>query len=344
MNMNIYLLNQRLSIHFEFISWKISKGANYHKTQPLLDLWSRVSVSTTYSTNTIWWVIFGGANFRQKSKVAVRINFRDWMEAQWRCAHMCTRGTKYASQCAYGVHTPLAMCMLLTIELAAIPTRFAELLHKLWGGFLSTLVCEAIMSTMIYGRLVSVRSCRVNTRTDMLLIHMICWYDRERHQLVNSSDEETSAQFLSILVSLYLAPLTWLLYDRVSRSAGASVMRSTTPTARDCACAWHVSLIFLWVVIFMIAKSTTKITKISTPRKLPAIQYYQHTDRWVSHSTWLQHLTARGRRLLGHESIPIVTLDHDFIKAKITPSVSLVIDIPSSPIKGLGNFSGACAF
>ena len=48
--------------------------------------------------------------------------------------------------------------------------------------------------------------------------------------------------------------------------------------------------------------------------------------------------------MLGHESIPIVSLDHDFINAKITPSVSLVIDIPSSPIKGLGNFSGACAF
>ena len=87
-----------------------------------------------------------------------------------------------------------------------------------------------------------------------------------------------------------------------------------------------------------------KITKISTPQKLPAIWYYQHTVRWVSHSTWLQHLTARGRRVLDHESIPIVSLDHDFINAKITPSVSLVIDIPSSPIKGFSNFSGVCAF
>ena len=34
--------------------------------------------------NTVWRVIFGGANIREKSKVAVRINFRgfnfrDWM-------------------------------------------------------------------------------------------------------------------------------------------------------------------------------------------------------------------------------------------------------------------------
>lgn len=36
----------------------------------------------------------------------------------------------------------------------------------------------------------------------------------------------------------------------------------------------------------------------------------------------------RGRRVLGHEVIPIVALDHDF---KITPSISLVVDIPSSP-------------
>ena len=39
----------------------------------------------------------------------------------------------------------------------------------------------------------------------------------------------------------------------------------------------------------------------------------------------------RGRRVLGREGIPIVALDHDFTKAKITPSVSLVIDIPSTP-------------
>ena len=129
-------------IHFEFISWKISKGANYHKTQPLLvDLWSRVSVSTTYSTNTIWRVIFGGANFPQKSKVAVRINFRDWMEAQWRCAHMCTHGTKYASQCVYGVHAPLAMCVLLTID---------------WASCHSYTICWAIAQAM--GRF-SIDSC-----------------------------------------------------------------------------------------------------------------------------------------------------------------------------------------
>ena len=41
---------------------------------------------------------------------------------------------------------PSAMCMLLTIEQAAVPTPFAEL----WRGFLSTLVCEAIMPIMIF--------------------------------------------------------------------------------------------------------------------------------------------------------------------------------------------------
>ena len=76
---------------------------------------------------TVWRVIFRAANFRQKSKVAVRIyfrgfKFRDWMEAQQHCARMCTHSTKYAAQRAYDVHTPSAMCVLLTIELAAIPT------------------------------------------------------------------------------------------------------------------------------------------------------------------------------------------------------------------------------
>ena len=64
--------------------------------------------------------------------------------------HMRIRGTRHA--CMVCMHTPSAICVLLTIELAAIPTLFAEL----WRGFLSTLVCEAIMSIIIYGRLVSV--------------------------------------------------------------------------------------------------------------------------------------------------------------------------------------------
>ena len=81
-----------------------------------------------------------------------------------------------------------------------------------------------------------------------------CWsiycYNWEYHQLVDSSDKETSARFLLILVSLYLAPLACLLYDCVSCLAGWSVMRSTTPTAGPCTCALrseyvHVSLIFV---------------------------------------------------------------------------------------------------
>ena len=41
---------------------------------------------------------FLGRQFREESKVAVRINFRgfnyrDWMEAQWHCAHMRSRST-----------------------------------------------------------------------------------------------------------------------------------------------------------------------------------------------------------------------------------------------------------
>ena len=222
---------------------------------------SSISVSSTETIHTslllcsnkhytVWRVIFRGANFREMSKVAIRINFRGYnFRDGWRPSS-AVRAWAYAvlsTLCGARVVCTLPQpcaCFWRSIELAAIPTSFAELLRKLWTDFLSTLVCEAIMSTMIYGRLVSVRSCRVNARTDMLLIHMICWYDRERHQLVNSSDEETSAQFLSIFISLYLAPLTWLLYDRVSRSAGASVMQSTTPTARDCACVWYVSLIF----------------------------------------------------------------------------------------------------
>ena len=48
-----------------------------------------------------------GANFREKAKVAVRINFRgfnfcDWMEAQQRCMCMRIRSTEYTAQHAYG--------------------------------------------------------------------------------------------------------------------------------------------------------------------------------------------------------------------------------------------------
>ena len=49
-------------------------------------------------------------------------------------------------------------------------------------------------------------------------------------------------------------------------------MRSTTLTTGACVCAQYVSLIFM-VVIFMTAKSTMKITKISIPRKLPTVRY-----------------------------------------------------------------------
>lgn len=41
----------------------------------------------------------------------------------------------------------------------------------------------------------------------------------------------------------------------------------------------------------------------------------------------------RGKRVLGCEGVPIVALDHDFTKSKITPSVSLVINIPDSPLE-----------
>ncbi len=41
----------------------------------------------------------------------------------------------------------------------------------------------------------------------------------------------------------------------------------------------------------------------------------------------------RGKRVLGCEGIPIVALDHDFTKSKITPSVTLVVDIPNSPLE-----------
>ena len=94
---------------------------------------------------TVWWVIFGGANIRKKLKVAVRINFRGFNFCDWMThAYACIRSTRCA--CMVCMHAPLAMCMLLTIELAAVPTLFAEL----WRGFLSTLVCEAIMSIMIF--------------------------------------------------------------------------------------------------------------------------------------------------------------------------------------------------
>ena len=36
------------------------------------------------------------------------------MEAQWCCVRMRTRSAEYAARRAYGVHTPSAMCVLLT--------------------------------------------------------------------------------------------------------------------------------------------------------------------------------------------------------------------------------------
>ena len=38
----------------------------------------------------------------------------------------------------------------------------------------------------------------------------------------------------------------------------------------------------------------------------------------------------RGRRVLTSSGIDVVALDHDFTKAKLTPSVALAIDIPDS--------------
>ena len=38
----------------------------------------------------------------------------------------------------------------------------------------------------------------------------------------------------------------------------------------------------------------------------------------------------RGKRVIGHKGVPIEALDHDFTKAKLTPSVTLVIDVPPS--------------
>ena len=46
-----------------------------------------------------------------------------------------------------------------------------------------------------------------------------------------------------------------------------------------------------------------------------------------------QHPVAaldRGKRVISHGGIPVLALDHDFTKAKITPSVTLVAEIPSS--------------
>ena len=74
---------------------------------------------------TVWRVIFGGANIHEKSKVAVRINFRfvtHWMTNVY---YMRIRYTWHVRMVC--MHTPSAMCVLLTIELAAVPTLFAEL-------------------------------------------------------------------------------------------------------------------------------------------------------------------------------------------------------------------------
>lgn len=71
-----------------------------------------------------------------------------------------------------------------------------------------------------------------------------------------------------------------------------------------------------------------------------SVQYRDHTlllscdDKHNIQVGEPQHAVAaldRGKRVLGHEGIPILALDHDFTKAKVTPSVSLVIDIPASP-------------
>ena len=67
------------------------------------------------------------------------------------------------------------------------------------------------------------------------------------------------------------------------------------------------------------------------------VQYCDHTflllcgDKHNIQMGEPQHAVAaqdRGRRVQRHEGIPIVALDRE---ANITPSVSLVIDIPSSP-------------
>ena len=103
-----------------------------------------------------------GANFREKSKVAFRINFRDCMPAKKVAALR-------VHQCYGTVHSPSAICLQIEIKLATVPSLFTEL----WRGFLSTLVYEVILFTMTYGRLVSVKSCHVIARAETLPIHML---------------------------------------------------------------------------------------------------------------------------------------------------------------------------
>ena len=38
----------------------------------------------------------------------------------------------------------------------------------------------------------------------------------------------------------------------------------------------------------------------------------------------------KGKRVIGHKGVPIEALDHDFTKAKLTPSVTPVIDVQPS--------------
>ena len=66
--------------------------------------------SETHTSHTVWRVIFGGANIREKSKVAVRINFRGFNFRDW-AMHMRIHGMR----CTHMVcmHAPSAMCMLL---------------------------------------------------------------------------------------------------------------------------------------------------------------------------------------------------------------------------------------
>ena len=85
------------------------------------------------------------------------------MEAKRHCVHV------HAHMLYAWRARPLNHVRALDSRASYHSSQFAEL----WRGFVLTPVCEAIMVARIYGRLVLVRSCLVNARTETLLIHRL---------------------------------------------------------------------------------------------------------------------------------------------------------------------------
>ena len=156
--------------------------------------------STVRKAYTVWRVIFGGSNFREKSTYALRINFRGCtvrlpirgaaptiIDSDDVIVIVCLRGWRLACYVRTCTCTPLDLGRDRDRE-SCVPSLFT----KLWRGFLHT-TYEPRFFIWPAARIFTCLFTSVRTFGE-LYGREVLW-GRGRHQLLDSSDKETSEPF-----------------------------------------------------------------------------------------------------------------------------------------------------